>query len=193
VGIEKLKNQYDLKVRWRAFPLHPETPEEGLTLEELFAGRNIHIPVVLARLKMVADELGLPWGDRMKTYNSRSAQELGKWAEDKGKGDEFHKAVFHAYFAEGRNIAKKDVLSELAGNVGLVKEEAYEILESRSFKAAVDEDWRLSREWGITAVPTFFIHGERLVGAKPYDVLEELVRKHNVPERGSAAISELHS
>ena len=26
-----------------AFPLHPETPEEGMTLEQLFAGRNYDI------------------------------------------------------------------------------------------------------------------------------------------------------
>jgi predicted DsbA family dithiol-disulfide isomerase len=183
VGIEKLKSRYDLEVRWRAFPLHPETPEEGLTLEELFAGRNVHVPAVLARLKKAAGELGLPWGDRTKTYNSRPAQELGKWAEDREKGDEFHNAVFRAYFVEGRNIAKKEVLSDLAGSVGLVKEEAFEILESRSFRAAVDEDWRLSREWGITAVPTFVIQGERLVGAQPYGILEEFVRNHDVPEK----------
>ena len=178
MGIDKLKSRYDLEVRWRAFPLHPETPEEGLTLEELFAGRDIHVPAVLARLKKVAGELGLPWGDRTKTYNSRQAQELGKWAEEKGKGDEFHHAVFRAYFVEGKNIAKKEVLSDLASRVGLVKEEAFEILEKRSFKADVDKDWRLSREWGITAVPTFVINGERLVGAQPYGVLEEFVRKH---------------
>lgn len=176
--IDRLKEHYDLEVRWRAFPLHPETPEQGLTLEELFAGRDINIPAVLARLKKVAGELGLPWGDRTRTYNSRLAQELGKWAEAKGRGDEFHNAVFRSYFVEGKNIAKKEVLGELASRVGLAKEEAFEILESRSFKAAVDEDWRLSREWGINAVPTFVIGGDRLVGAQPYPVLDDFVRKH---------------
>lgn len=172
-----MKTRYALEVRWRAFPLHPETPEQGLTLEELFSGRDIHIPAVLARLKKAAGELGLPWGDRTRTYNSRQAQELGKWAEEKGKGDEFHNAVFRAYFVEGKNIAKKEVLADLASGVGLVKEEALEILETRSFKAAVDEDWRLSREWGIIAVPTFVMNGERLVGAQPYGVLEEFVQR----------------
>lgn len=54
---------------------------------------------------------------------------------------------------------------DLSSKVGLVKEEAVEVLETRSFKAAVDADWRLSREWGITAVHTFVINGERIVGA----------------------------
>lgn len=60
MGIDKLKSRYALEVRWRAFPLHPETPKQGLTLEELFAGRDVHIPAVLARLKKAAAELGLP-------------------------------------------------------------------------------------------------------------------------------------
>ena len=41
----------------------------------------------MARLKQVAEELGLTLGKRKKTYNSRLAQELAKWAESKGRGD----------------------------------------------------------------------------------------------------------
>ena len=183
MGIGRLKSRYELEVRWRAFPLHPETPEDGLTLEELFAGRQIDIPAVLARLKKAAEELGLPWGDRVKTYNSRLAQEMGKWAEGTGKGDRFHDAAFRAYFVEGENIARKAVLTRLAVRAGLVEDEAREILESRSFRAAVDEDWRLSRELDITAVPTFVIRGARLVGAQPYETMDGFVRRLNVPER----------
>jgi predicted DsbA family dithiol-disulfide isomerase len=46
VRIEQVKKNYDIEVRWIAFPLHPETPEEGLTLEELFAGKSIDIEKV---------------------------------------------------------------------------------------------------------------------------------------------------
>ena len=162
--------------------MHPETPEQGLTLKELFAGRDLDIQGMVDRLKRVADELGLAWGDRDRTYNSRLAQELGKWAEEKGKGDEFHSAVFRAYFVEGRNIGKREVLTDLAGSVGLVKEAAKEVLESRSFRAAVDGDWRLSRERGITAVPTFVVDHNLLVGAQPYQALEQFLRSSGVRE-----------
>ena len=189
MGIDKLKSRYDLEIRWRAFPLHPDTPEEELSLEDLFAGRDIQMPAVLERLKKVAGELGLPWGNRNKTCNSRRAQELGEWAERKGKGDAFRKAVFRAYFVEGKNIAEKEVLGDLASKVGLAKEEALEVLETRRFKAAVDADWRLSQEWGITAVPTFVINGERLVGAQPYEVLEEFVGTRRQRGRGSSPVS----
>jgi hypothetical protein len=35
VRIDQLQKEFDIQVRWIAFPLHPETPDEGLTLEEL--------------------------------------------------------------------------------------------------------------------------------------------------------------
>ena len=73
----------------------------------------------MEHLKNVAAELGLPWGLRTRTYNSRRAQELGKWTEALGKGDEFHLAVFQAYFGDGRNIADISVLKEIAGVIGL--------------------------------------------------------------------------
>jgi predicted DsbA family dithiol-disulfide isomerase len=170
-------------VQWRAFPLHPETPEDGRTLEELFAGRNMDIPAMLERLKKVADDLGLPWGTRKMTFNSRLAQEMGKWAEEKGKGDGFHEAVFRSYFVEGKNIAKKDVLLGLAKKVGLPVKEAREVLESRSFKEAVEEDWKLSMKWGVTAVPTFVIDGHAVVGAQPYDVLEAFLVQNGIKKR----------
>jgi predicted DsbA family dithiol-disulfide isomerase len=97
---------YDIDLSWVAFPLHPETPEEGTTLQELFKGRGIELEGMKARLMQVAREEGLPFGPRDKTYNSRLAQELGKWAESKGRGKAYHDAVFRGYFAEGKNIGK---------------------------------------------------------------------------------------
>jgi predicted DsbA family dithiol-disulfide isomerase len=154
--------------------LHPETPEEGLTLEELFAGRNIDIPSMLNHLKRVAADCGLPFGMRSRTYNSRRAQELGKWAESLKKGEEFHMAVFKAYFADGLNIAKNPILVELTESLGL--KGAEEVLSKGTFKEAVDRDWSYSRASGIMAVPTFVAKGHSVVGAQPYSVLEELIK-----------------
>lgn len=164
----------DLTIQWTAFPLHPETPDEGRSLDELFAGRGVDIPAVLARLKSTADDLGLPFTARSMTYNSRRAQELGKWAEAEGRGETFHRLVFDAYFAHGRNIGHLDVLLELAAAAGLDPLEAQRILDQKRYKAAVDQDWQRSRELGITAVPTFQVQGRRLVGAHPYEAIRDL-------------------
>ena len=163
--------------------MHPDTPEEGLKLEELFAGRNVDIDEMMTRLREAADESGLPLGKREKTFNSRLAQELGKWAESRGKGDLFHNAVFRAYFVDGKNIGKIPVLAELAGSVGLPAEKAREVLESRAFEQTVDQDWSRSHAMGVTAVPTFVMNSQTAVGAQPYEVLEQLMKASGVRRR----------
>jgi len=180
VRIDRLQKEYEIRIRWIGFPLHPDTPEDGLTLEELFAGRHIDIDKARERLRQVARELGLPLGERKKTYNSRLAQELAKWAESKGKGDEFHKAVFEAYFVKGRNIGKIDELALLAQSLGLRDQEAKQVLMSRTFKEAVDADWSRCHALGITAVPTFVIDHQGVVGFQPYEVLEQLLETKNI-------------
>jgi predicted DsbA family dithiol-disulfide isomerase len=178
-----LRENFEIEVQWKAFPLHPETPEDGLTLEELFAGQNKDIPSAMARLKRVAGELGLPWGERKMSFNTRSAQELGKWAESKGKGDEYHDAVFRAYFVDGKNIAKTDVLMELVTAVGLPEDEAGEALHTRAFRESVDSDWALVEKMGIESVPTFVVDGRTVVGAQPYEVLEQFLLENGVKRR----------
>ncbi len=137
----------------------------------------------MAHLRATAQELGLPLGTRDKTYNSRLAQELGLWAEDQGKGSQFHLAAFHAYFAEGLNLAKMDILLELTRKAGLSAKEAEEILVDRTYKAKVDRDWADSRLKGITAVPTFVMGRHKVVGAQNYQTLTELVTFYGVNTR----------
>jgi predicted DsbA family dithiol-disulfide isomerase len=183
VRIDQLKKNYDINVRWAAFPLHPETPDDGITLEELFAGRPIDIKKAIARLKQVADELGLPLGERKKTYNSRLAQELAKWAESEGKGEPFHEAVFRAYFVDGKNIGRVDELVALAKSVGLPGKKARSALELRTLKEAVDSDWERSHTLGITGVPTFVVDNQATVGFQPYEELEGFLKSCGIKKR----------
>ena len=143
---------------------------------------------MMRRLGKKAADLGLPFGKREKTYNSRLSQELGLWAESKNKGDVFHAAVFRAYFVDGMNIAKIQLLADLAASVGLSREEAEAVLVTRAFKAAVDADWNLSREKAITAVPTFLINKDKYVGAQPYELLVKLMKANGVKKRNKGQI-----
>jgi predicted DsbA family dithiol-disulfide isomerase len=175
-----LEKEYGILVKWRAFPLHPDTPEQGLPLAELFARKGIFSDVnkVVAQLQATAAKFDLPMGDRKMTYNSRLAQEVGLWAEKKGKGHAFHMAAFKAYFVAGDNLARQEVLLGLIRSVGLDPEQGKRVMDQRTFKDAVDADWELARAKKITAVPTFMMGLDRLVGAQPHGVLEKMVVKY---------------
>ena len=175
--VARLKKEHGVKVEMVHFPLHPETPAQGKSLEELFAGRGYDIASMQAQMRARMQAEGLPYGDRKMTYNSRLAQELGKWADTQSGGEAIHDALFRAYFVEGRNIGDPDVLVQIAESVGLPGDKAREVLDKRSFKSAVDADWQKSREYGVTGVPTFVSGGRGVVGAQPYEALEQLVKE----------------
>ena len=159
------------------FPLHPETPQEGRSLEELFAGRNVDMEAMYTRMKGLMDEEGLPYGKRSHTYNSRLAQELGTWADTQPGGEAIHDALYRAYFVDSVNVGDVDALLTITGDVGLDVYAAREVLQSRSFSDAVDADWDLSRRYGITGVPTFVAAQKAVVGAQPYEVLENFLQE----------------
>jgi predicted DsbA family dithiol-disulfide isomerase len=129
VRVEQLRANYQIDVKITHFPLHPDTPEEGLTLEQLFAGRDIDIPAAKVRMAQLMADEGLPYGDRTMTYNSRLPQELAKWAETQPGGDAIHDALFRAYFVDGLNIALVETLVGIARQVGLPGDEACEVLD----------------------------------------------------------------
>jgi predicted DsbA family dithiol-disulfide isomerase len=175
VRIERLEKNFSIEVRITQFPLHPDTPPEGMALEDLFAGRAFDLEAAHERLSALMKQEGLPYRNRTHTYNSRLAQELAKWAEARPGGEGVHDALFRAYFVDGVNIARPGELVAIAASLGLPADKAREALDSRLFRDSVDRDWARSAELGVTGVPTFVAGGRGVVGAQPYRVVEQLV------------------
>jgi predicted DsbA family dithiol-disulfide isomerase len=165
-----------VQVKYVHFPLHPDTPQQGRSLEELFAGRGYDIPRMQAQMRARMAAEGLPYGERKMTFNSRLAQELASWAVSQPGGEAIHDALFRAYFVEGKNIGAPETLIQLAKQLGLDEAQARDVIEKRTHKAAVDADWEKSRQYGVTGVPTHVFGDRGVVGAQPYEALEELVR-----------------
>lgn len=136
-----------------------------------------------SRLERAMADEGLPYGNRTTTYNSRLAQELGAWAATQPGGVAIHDRLFRAYFAEGKNIGDIATLLDVAESVGLSRDEAGAVLEERRCREAVDRDWARSREVGVTGVPTYVAAGLGVVGAQPYEALEELVKRAGAEPR----------
>ena len=182
---KKLLDGYDVELRRVHFPLHPETPAEGRRLEDLFGTGPEDVAAKNARMHGLMAAEGLPYSDRSHTYNSRLAQEVGKWADSLGAGTQpgggaIHDLFFKAYFVDRRNIGDVAVILDVVREAGLDVAAAKKVIEDRSFKDAVDADWQKSHQYGVTGVPTFVTAdtGGRLIGvtgAQPLEVLEQLL------------------
>ena len=181
--VKKLKQNYDINVQLVHFPLHPETPTEGRSLQELFRCGPEEIDTKNARMKGLMEAEGLPFEARSHTYNSRLAQEIGTWAETQPGGNAIHDKFFEAYFVERRNIGDQEVILDVVKSVRLDDDAARTVLTERSYKNAVDEDWAKSHAYGVTGVPTFVSGGKGLVGAQPYEALAQMMAEVGAARR----------
>jgi predicted DsbA family dithiol-disulfide isomerase len=108
--------------------------------------------------------------------HTHQAFEGFQYAKEQGKGNEYNHRMFTAFFQEEQDIGDIDVLTKLAGEIGLDEEEYRQALETRKYKEAHQKALHHAyHEANIQAVPSFFI-GETVVrGARSKEVLEKII------------------
>lgn len=169
--VDQLRKDYDVEVEWRAFELHPGIPPEGMTIpwppEQLATRRGN-----FARL---AEEAGLPHGERSHWYDSIPAHQAAEWAGERGVGDAFRRAVFHAYFVQDRNIASPEVLGKIAAELGQDTADLRAALAEARYRDRVAAQCQEAVAMGVTGVPTFVAGGYAIVGAQAYELFHRLM------------------
>jgi predicted DsbA family dithiol-disulfide isomerase len=169
-------------IEWRAFELHPGVPPEG----ERIPWPPERVAAALARVRHLAAEAGLPVGDRTHWYDSTPAHEAAEWAHASYPPEveeEFRRAVFHAYFADGRNIGAADVLVELATAQSLDGAGLRAALDRHDYLPRIRAQFEEARAIGVTGVPTYVADGYGIVGAQPYDHFHQLMEAAGATRR----------
>jgi len=124
----------------------------------------------------LADEAGLPHGERTHWYDSTPAHEATEWAGEQGLGDAFRWAVYKAYFVDNVNIGSADVLADIAAQLGGDAESLRTALREGTYRDQVHAQYEEARGIGVTAVPTFVADNRyALVGAHPYENFRKLM------------------
>lgn len=164
-AVKRLQTERSVDVTWSPFPLHPDTPPEGMLLTDLLRGMDLE--AAHKRIDALLDELGLEHGERDRTYNTRLAQELLLWARTQSAGAALVPQLYRAYFVHNRNLAQEDVLLEAVEEVGLDVEAARTALRERSFSDALDAEWHRARNYQISGVPAFICGNYQITGFHP--------------------------
>ncbi len=150
-------------MEWYPFDLHPEYPPEGVP-------RTRHSE----RTGQMIEEAGFTYApppDRIS--NSRGALQLAELAREEGKHDEAHRALFQAYWSEGRDIGDLDVLRDVATAVGLEVEEALPAVREERFLDRILGSTGVAVESGVDGVPAWVLDGKFLLpGAQPHEVFD---------------------
>ncbi|QED46645.1 DsbA family oxidoreductase [Cytobacillus dafuensis] len=173
--LDEIAKEKDVEVEWMPFELRPnpypkidpwQEPEKLSSWESFIqpAAKKLGIDIRLPRVSP-------------HPY-THLAFEGFQFAKEHGKGNDFHHRVFNAFFQEEQNIEDVEVLTELAGEVGLSKDDFREALVSRKYREVHQEALNHAYEEArIMAVPTFIIGDEVIQGLASKERLAQAIDK----------------
>jgi predicted DsbA family dithiol-disulfide isomerase len=130
-------------------------------------------------LRPLAEELGMALGVPPAPARTAKAHEAAAFAQARGVGPAMREAIFAAYFGEGRDIARIDVLVELGAALGLDPSELKVVLDVDSLSPRIRAEQDAARRAGVEGTPTVVAgtgdEARWLVGARPYAELRAAI------------------
>ncbi len=169
---ELVKSDPAVEIVWRAFELRPEpvpTLDPGGEYLQRAWEHSVH---------PLAERLGVTMRLPAFQPRSRRAHEAAHWARSRGRFDDFHAAVFRAFFERGEDIGGIAVLVSLAEAQGLDGESLRDALERRESEKSVLADEREAEALGIHGVPAFIADRRAaLTGVQPVENLRKIVER----------------
>jgi predicted DsbA family dithiol-disulfide isomerase len=183
-ALQSFPDRGDLEITFRSFELDPGAPvERELTVVQMLAKRYRVSEERARQMNQGVAQRGAEVGihfdfDELKLTTTFDAHRLLHWAKGLGKQSELKDRLLSAYFSEGMNVGKHEVLVQKAVQVGLPESEARQVLQSNQYSAEVEFDKRQAEEFGLNGVPAFVIADKYLVsGAQPAEVLLEALQQ----------------
>lgn len=158
------------------FELRPDAPPGGLSAE---AEGLRHSERVEAHLIAAAREEGREMVLPDLVPNTHLAMALAEYARDLGEDmhRRAHDAIFDAYYVGGRDIGSREVLLDVASDLGLEPADVTEAWDSGRYDQRIHEYAHLAMHLGIDSTPAALICNELLIGSRPYGVLREAVQR----------------
>ncbi|CAN5554391.1 DsbA family protein [soil metagenome] len=178
-----LSGNVEPSIAWSPFELNPEMPEAGMsrrTYRSAKFGTWEKSQEMDAQLAAVGASVGIQFNFRkiQRTPNTFAAHRLIWFAGKQGKQDEIVERLFQRYFIDGEDIGERETLVAIADACGIAEAATRIFLESGDASAEVKRQSSLTRESGISGVPTFILNDIHAVsGAQHEDVLASALRR----------------
>lgn len=170
----------EAEIVYRPFLLDPSTPPEGKDLRENLRKKYGDPEPLFKRVETVAKQDGIDLDFKRigRTSSTIGAHTLMRHAIAKGTQRALAKALFGAYFLEGRDVGALDVLVPLATAHGFTADEATALLRSEDEIAATKAEAKEASQSGISGVP-FTVVAEKLAvsGAQSVEVFKKAIEQ----------------
>jgi predicted DsbA family dithiol-disulfide isomerase len=126
-------------------------------------------------VRSLSDAIGLKMIRPAFIACSRPALEVAEYAKEQGTFDQFHLAVFKAYWEDGKNIGIRSILRGIAESCGLDGDEVEHLLDEAHYSKEIDRQNEEAKVLGISAIPAYIIGEQLIEGAQPYTVFRRAV------------------
>lgn len=183
-ALDNLGEDVRADIHFQPFELNPGMAPGGQEIVEHLTQKYGSSPEQIeharAGIQARGAELGFEFdmGKRSRIYNTFDAHRLLHWAQSEGRQHALKRALFAAYFTDGRNPSDHEVLIDAATRAGLDPVRARELLSSDLYASEVHERAQFYRGQGIQAVPSVIINNKYLIqGGQPVAVFEQALRK----------------
>ncbi len=183
-ALAEFEHREDVTVTWRSFELDPEAPPEipGPSTEVLAAKYGLPAKRAEAMNDHVS-ELAAAEGLHYRLSEQRlgstfDAHRLVHLAAEHGLQDQMKERLLRARLIEGKLVSDPEVLSACGTELGLERDQVWELVAGDRFTDDVRSDERAARELGIGGVPTFVVdRALGISGAQPPELLLRLLRQ----------------
>ena len=163
-AIAKLDGEASVEVEWAAFEINPGIPANGLNRREYRAakaGTWDRAQAFDAQVTELGRNVGLDFHfERIeRTPNTLDVHRVVAFARRESRQDQVVEALLQAYFTDGRDLSRRDVLIQVALEAGLDHHRASRILESDEGKTEVRAQTQSAFDLGVRQVPFFILNG----------------------------------
>ena len=171
-----------IRLTWRPFELNPDMPVEGVERKVYRAGKfgAARSAELDARMLVTGREVGIAFAfeEMERTPNTRLAHRLIWEADRQGRQEAVVDRLFAAYFEQGLDIGRADVLAQIAAAAGLEASGTTQALADPESLEAVSGLEQQGYAMGIQGVPFFIVLGKYAVeGAQPPTFWREALPK----------------
>jgi len=172
--VKKLKSSIAIEDEWVPWEIHPDVPQEGLTVQDIIP--NIDLITRRHELNALGEPVGFTPGENQFVPNTHLALEIVEFAKENHKMHEWIDRVYHASFVEGKNIGDRMILLEIAREIGLDSTAIAHALDHGQYTPILlkyDQECVSKKvEW----VPTLFSGDEKILeGVFTFAVFEETI------------------
>lgn len=155
------KEEPEIEFEYFPYELAPDASDEPTNITEHIDADDLRESY--KRIERLGFEYNLKYKNKEKRFNTHRILLAGIYSKKEDKFYEFSKEAFKAIFEDGKNVAKAEVVNEVALVAGLNIVEMNNCIDGDSLDGEMERAKELISVYEVDSVPTFIVDDKKKV------------------------------